>query len=133
MSSTVFYVAFTPSCNKDTDSVLLLGTYDTEADAERNLTRLVRYRQKWIEGLLARSEVSPDDWEGLGGEDTDENPIRRRRAFVFPDLTDAEYETLLGTEFVCLKCAYPPAFWILEADAATYPGEIRVWMRGWLV
>ena len=84
MSSTVFYVGFTPSCNKDMDQTLLLGTYDTAAEAERNLIRLVRHRQKWSEGLLAQSEVDASEWAGLTPEEIEDNPILHRRAFVFP-------------------------------------------------
>ncbi len=147
MTSTVFYVAFTPSCNKDRDHVFLLGTYDTEAEAERNLIRLVRHRQKFSEGLLERAEVSPKEWDCDSDDgDSDDSdsedskdekeascPILRRRAFVFPDLAGMDFTTLLGAEFVCLNCLYPPAFWILEADEATPPGHIRESVMNWIV
>jgi hypothetical protein len=136
MTSTVFYVAFTPSCNKDRDNVFLLGMYDTEAEAERNLIRLVRHRQKFSEGLLERSEVVPASWgdedEDEDDCDNDESPILRRRAFVFPGLTDTDYTAILGAEFVCLRCLFPPAFWILEADEATLPGHIREQVIRWI-
>lgn len=74
------------------------------------MIRLVRHRQKYSEGLLESSEVSSDEWEHFDGDSVDENPIIRRRAFVFPDLADMDFTTLLGAEFICLNCRYPPAF-----------------------
>jgi hypothetical protein len=110
-----YYVAFTPSCNKDSWTCKTFGTYSTQAEAEAALVNLLR---EYLEDMgvldLFKVETYVEEKERYTIDATDEFDYAQQ--YVFENLDDDDYEQITGHTFVCLGCAYMPSFWVIGSE-----------------
>ncbi len=110
----VYYVGFTPSCNKDSWTCKIFGTYSTQAEAEAALANLVR---DYLEDMGALDLFKAETYNETNEYRIDtQNEFNYAQQYVFEDLGVNDYEQITTHTFICLGCAYMPSFWVIGSE-----------------
>ncbi len=131
----VYYIGYTPSCNKDSFCTSILGPFLTKEEAEKMLTK---YLTRYIDDMgaldLFKVETYSTDNESFE-IDSSELSYPYIQQYVFdPEEYDVDYEAIMGNVALFECCnSYTPSFWIIGADSEILPGEIKKDLAGLIV
>lgn len=93
-----FILVYTPSCNKDIDSIKLFGFWKTLAGARKALRELVNVEKKLKKYLRKDFQTEVYSFEGL--------------------IENEDYKKLLDVELCCPSCnGNPHTFWIQKVQS----------------
>ena len=126
MSQTVYFIGFTPSCNKDSGSVRILNSCPTEQTAKEWLAELTqtpvndlsKYQLEECKSCAKNGDVCEKHDGPCAHEDLDD--VSFSHTIYSFQMTKKQYEDA-GLDLMCIEeCRINrPRFWIIEVPKGT--------------
>ena len=122
-----YRVVFTPSCEKDSPAVTILGTYATEDAAKEALT-------EFLGTYLGDKSLDDYNETACWSDDPDDKIIHDVQQYRIPTMTVADYSNLLAYDFIHFNCGkFKSYFWIMKIPTSVSYGTLRRYIQGLLV